>query len=168
MRRPRPKFIALALLWGGLLIISFWGLGSKTSGDAPPPEASVPPPSLELGRRTVNSPRIVHPGWEYGNCTVPGGGAAEVFPEEAVAHGGRVFDKGISRYYSLPNGRCVVLRSPYAPPPDWVPDWMEKQPPPPPRPTVVFVGTPPPLVSDQMETPEPAAPTLTPERTAMP
>lgn len=167
MRRPGAKLMALTLLWGGLLGIGFWGLEARGNEDALAPEAPASPRSEELGPRTVNSPRIVHPGWEYGNCTVPGGGAVEVFPEEAVAHGGRVFDKGISRYYSLPNGRCMVLTA-AKPFPDWVPEWMEKQPPPPPRPTMIFVGTPPPLVSERMSTPVPVTPTATAEGTATP
>jgi len=158
--RPGAKLIGLIVLFAGLLGVGFWGLEASSNGDTSTSEAQISPPSAELSPRTVNSPRIVHPGWEYGNCTVPGGGAVEVFPEEAVAHGGRVFDKGISRYYSLPNGRCMVLRSPYAPPPDWVPEWMEKQPPPPSRPTIIFAGASPCLKSDATETPPPPTTSL--------
>ncbi len=107
--------------------------------------------------------------WIYGNCVVMNGGAVEVTSEDVLAKGGHVFerDTDASTYYSLPNGRCVVLTGP-PPRPTWVPSQMENEAPITPRPTVVL-PTPftPPMLATQIALGAPAA-TPQPEETAAP
>ena len=59
---------------------------------------------------------------QAGNCVVPKE-AVEVL-SVAASPGGRVLDTEDSRYYSLPDGRCVKLVA-AEPFPDWVPPELE-------------------------------------------
>ena len=78
-------------------------LGDSSPPDWLPPDFLTPEPGYD----------------KRGNCVVPEG-AVEVFTDEATAAGGRVFEYGFTRYFSLPDGRCIPVTA-GRPLPDWVP-----------------------------------------------
>ena len=67
------------------------------------------------------------PGYEKrGNCVVPED-AVEIFPDAATAAGGRVFEYGFTKYYSLPSGRCITILGATHLLPDWVTPSIEQE-----------------------------------------
>lgn len=127
---------------------------TPTSVETLPPVATSTPAPLPVGdageEQTPRAQGIVapyDPSWTpaplpdnlemRGNCLVLKS-AVEVFPEDAVAAGGRVFDIPYppgGRAYSLPDGRCITFLGDSSPP-DWLPpDFLTPEPPPEATPT---------------------------------
>jgi hypothetical protein len=125
MSRRTIEVAVVLLLAGVLLTVAYVSTQHDgDEGDAAYAQATATPDGVagvEVPTRDPSLPRPEIPGHKrVGNCDVPND-ATEVFSGAATQAGGRVFDYGNTRYFVLPDGRCISFKG-FAPPwPDWPP-----------------------------------------------
>jgi hypothetical protein len=114
--------LAAATIVAFATAVGYWGMSVAAPSGAPHANSAVDGAVVKLDPNWTPAPMGPNE-MKAGNCVVPKT-AVEAKPAAAASAGGQVFDTSDSRYYSLPNGRCVKLLA-AKPFPDWVPPELE-------------------------------------------